>query len=619
MQPKETNEKQYLTLIRQALALLDSRDRFLVFSAIIIFTLLNLLDLAGVLLIGLVVSLATQSVIGNPVPSALERIFQALGASDLRVQSIVAILATLAAALLVLKTILNLLFAQRFNFFLANREARITTRLFNSLFKSGLDEIKSKNLSEYQHALTLGSSQAITTLIGSSISFLSELFLQLILAITLLVYSPSLFLITTVYFSLIAIIVSKLLGNRAQEISRLQAEMQKDSSAIIYNMIGGFREIRSSGKMNYFVSEFKDSKYLNAKLGTKHAMLGQYSKYIFEIAAVLAAILFAGYSFFTLTAIEAVSSLAIFLAASSRIAPSVLRLQLIVIQIRGALGASKIFLSLCNKYLVSVHGLNGRSDDENFDISSLGKFEKNRLIQIENIHFKYKGGKRFILKGLNLDIELNSQCAIVGSSGAGKSTLVDLLLGILEPQKGIITIAGLSPRNFISQFPGQIQYVPQDIHLFGKSYAENVALGEIKEDISVYQVKRCLNAVGLLEEIKGKENGIWGELNDRGTNLSGGQRQRLGIARALYTNPKILILDEATSSLDAVSESQIIAILEKLKQNLTVVVIAHRLSTVINSDKVVYLDDGRITAIGSFKEVRKHVAVFDKQAKLMGL
>ncbi|NBP65108.1 MAG: ABC transporter ATP-binding protein, partial [Bacteroidetes bacterium] len=155
-------------------------------------------------------------------------------------------------------------------------EAQITSLLFSRLFLEGLDELRSRNIAEYQHSLTLGSTQAITTLLGSSISLISELFLQITLAIGLFLYSPSLFLITTLYFSILAISMSKYLGKKAQAISRRQANSQTDSTSIIYNMIAGFREIRSSGKSKFFVKQFRDSKLLGAKLTTEHIMLGQH-------------------------------------------------------------------------------------------------------------------------------------------------------------------------------------------------------------------------------------------------------------------------------------------------------------------------------------------------------
>lgn len=619
MKQGKSKEVKKIEVIRHVLGLLDARDKIIISCATFFFSFLSLLDLTGILLIGLVVTIATQDIIGNPIPLSVLNFLEFMGLSNLEVDIIVAIFATASASLLVLKTVLNIIFTKRFGFFLANREAKISTLLLENLFKKELDKIRSKTLSEYQHALTLGSSQAITTMIGSTIALLSELTLQILLAVTLVYYSPVLFLITTIYFSLIAIIVSKFLGRESQKISFLQAKVHTDSSAIIYNMVGGFREIHSAGKMHYFVSQFRDAKFLNAKLATQHAMLGQYSKYIFEIASVIALLIFSAFSFFTLTAIEAASSLAIFVAASSRIAPSILRVQLILIQLRGALGASRVFLDMCNEFLVSSKILGDStlavSQDKLHEFSGKGK----RLIEISDVYFKYILGKRKVINGVSFEILRNKQYAIVGSSGAGKSTLVDLILGILEPQRGRITINGQPPNEFILNFPGQIQYVPQDIHLFGSSYAENVALGVPMENINIKQVERCLRAVGLFEEIRGKEDGIWGTLSDRGTNLSGGQRQRLGIARALYTNPEVLILDEATSALDSISENQIISIIEKLKSDLTLIVIAHRLSTISHSDHIMYIEKGRISASGTFEEVKSKVKVFKKQAKLMRL
>jgi ABC-type multidrug transport system fused ATPase/permease subunit len=207
----------------------------------------------------------------------------------------------------------------------------------------------------------------------------------------------------------------------------------------------------------------------------------------------------------------------------------------------------------------------------------------------------------------------------VGPSGAGKTTLVDILLGVLQADKGEAIISGLKPLEAISKWPGAIAYVPQDVALSNGTFRENLTMGY---PINLAPDELCWHAlrVAQLESfVRDLPLGLDQPIGERGTNLSGGQRQRLGIARAMLTKPKLLVLDEATSALDGQTELDISNAINDLKGIVTVVMIAHRLSTVRNSDQVIYMDNGKIVAEGKFEEVRKSVPDFDHQAQLMGL
>jgi ABC-type multidrug transport system fused ATPase/permease subunit len=187
------------------------------------------------------------------------------------------------------------------------------------------------------------------------------------------------------------------------------------------------------------------------------------------------------------------------------------------------------------------------------------------------------------------------------------------------PSEGVIKISGLSSSEAISKWPGAIAYVPQDINISNGTIAYNVGLGYQLSEISESEIWSALETAQLADFVRNLPLGLQTPVGDRGSKLSGGQRQRLGIARALLSNPKLLVLDEATSALDGKSELDVSDAINALKGSMSVVLIAHRLSTVRNADLVVYLDKGRLVTSGSFDEVRKRVPDFDHQAKLMGI
>jgi ABC-type multidrug transport system fused ATPase/permease subunit len=207
----------------------------------------------------------------------------------------------------------------------------------------------------------------------------------------------------------------------------------------------------------------------------------------------------------------------------------------------------------------------------------------------------------------------------VGPSGAGKTTLIDLFLGILHPDEGEILISGLSPRDAITSWPGAISYVPQDVSIVSGTIRENICMGY--PNLIEYEslIVNSLEGANLSHFNVHSNYGLEFQVGERGSNLSGGERQRIGIARALFTRPKLLVLDEATSSLDGAAEAVISKSIQKLRGSTTVVMIAHRLSSIRDADVVVYLEAGEVKAQGTFEEVRQLIPKFDSQAKSMGL
>jgi ABC-type multidrug transport system fused ATPase/permease subunit len=310
---------------------------------------------------------------------------------------------------------------------------------------------------------------------------------------------------------------------------------------------------------------------------------------------------------------HAIGTLAIFLAAGSRIAPAVLRLQQGAVTIRANSGAASATLDLMSE----LRGATGtKLVSDTLALEHTGFIPD---IRISNVSFTYPGANTPAVSGIELDILEGQFIAIVGPSGSGKTTLVDLLLGVLEPSAGKILISGINPVDAVSKWPGAISYVAQDITIANGTIRENITLGFPSNAASDSLINETLQKSHLMEFVDKLNGGMNTHVGERGGLLSGGQRQRLGIARAMLTRPKLLVLDEATSSLDGATEFDISDSLFSLRGSTTVIMIAHRLSTVIKADLVVYLNQGSIGAKGTFKEVRDAVPDFDLQAKLMGI
>ena len=239
-------------------------------------------------------------------------------------------------------------------------------------------------------------------------------------------------------------------------------------------------------------------------------------------------------------------------------------------------------------------------------------------LDLQDVAFTFPGSDRPAVRGVDLSIPMGATVGIAGASGAGKSTLIDLLLGLLTPTQGSIKIDGLPLEDVMAAWRTHVGYVPQEVTLFDGTVAQNIAL-TWGDDLDLARVEQAARRAQLWDVIEQRADGLSSRVGERGLTLSGGQRQRLGIARALYSDPLILVLDEATSALDTKTEADVADAIRDLRGDVTVIAVAHRLSTIRDSDIVLFMHDGTVTAQGTFDEVVAASAEFAAQARLAGL
>lgn len=613
MRPRHWTVADLFSLFRRCLNLLSYRDRrFVGVYALLQFTLV-LLDLLGLLLIGAIAAIATSSIQGTDLPNVVKTFLDILAFEESSPQVAAAILGLAAALLLIMKSFLSYYLGLRSYAFLARREASISESLAKRIFNQEITGLNRFTTPQYQHALTNGCSSVMGGVIGQSLALLAEVVLQITMLVTLFLFSPFLTIVSLTFFLGLFLLLNKFQGDKARKWGQGMTNADVDSTRLVADAIGSYREILVSGRRSFFINQIRDSREKAAKYLVLKTMLTQFSKYAFEMSIIVSGLAISAYAFLTKPAIQAASLVVIFITATTRIAPSILKLQQGILQLRGAAGATELFFEIHD----SVADIN-HYGDEVLGLQTY-TFHPKQGITLSDVSFSYPKSHNRALSRISLKIPANSSFAIVGPSGSGKSTLVDLILGVIRPQEGSLDIFGVEPKNMQSDEPGKIAYVPQSVYLTSGSILENVGLGINREKIDESRVWNVLERVRLDLWAKGLSHGIHSSVGERGSQLSGGQKQRLGIARALYQDPIMLVLDEATSSLDAESEHEISASIESLKQKITTIIIAHRLSTVINCDQVVYLNEGKIISQGTFTELRRAVPDFDRQANLMGI
>lgn len=350
--------------------------------------------------------------------------------------------------------------------------------------------------------------------------------------------------------------------------------------------LGGIKEIKVLNREKSFIRQYDENFSRYVRVLRLNRLIGVVPKYIIEMVCMtglLLAIIFK-ILFGQKDLLDFVPQLAVFAVAAFRLLPSVGKIN----EHLSAVLYAKPSLELIYNDLKEVEDLEVKETprDEEW------KFKDK--IEVKNISYSYPDGETDVIKDASLKIEKGRTVAFVGSSGAGKSTLVDILLGLLKPKYGKIYADDMNIFKNLSTWQKEIGYIPQSIYLSDDTIRNNVAFGVDKDDIDEQAVIKALKQAQLYEFVEGLPDGLDTFVGDRGVRLSGGQRQRIGIARALYHNPEILVLDEATSALDSDTETAVMEAIDSLKGQKTILIIAHRLTTLRNADVVFEVTDGKV-------------------------
>jgi ABC-type multidrug transport system fused ATPase/permease subunit len=574
---------------------------------------LSILDLIGVTLIGVIGALTINGVRSQAPAGKVGSLLAYLGLGGFTFQTQTVILASIAVILLVTRTSLSVIITRRTLFFLSRRSAEISSRLIAQVMAQPLSTLNRFNSQYIHYTLTTGTSSLTLGVFGNIVSISSDMALIMVLGLGIAIIDPLTAALTISIFGSILVYLYYKTNQKTQKISKRYSEMSIRDSEGLLELVAGYREAFIRNRRGYFVDKANQIKWEIADSSAELAWMPNISKYVVEIAFTLGTMVVAALQFVANDSAHAVGSLTLFLAAGTRITPALLRVQQNLVSLNGKIVLAKPTMDL---FSMTDPNLKLPKYVSNIDTEHVG-FEAN--IVISGASFRYPSREFNTLTSINLQINPGETIAVVGPSGAGKSTLIDLILGIYLPSQGSITLAGCTPAESINKWPGAIGYVPQEVVLMSASIAENIASGFDASEVSEKLVNDSIAIAQLGEFVSSLPLGVATQVGERGGNLSGGQRQRVGIARAMFTKPQLLVLDEATSSLDGQTESEISEAIQGLKGKVTLILIAHRLSTVQKADRVIYLKDGEIVAQGSFDEVRKSVPDFNKQAQLMGL
>lgn len=417
-------------------------------------------------------------------------------------------------------------------------------------------------------------------LLNNAIAYFTEIVVSVVLGITVMMLSPEISagLIVILLFEviIIAVIIKPLIKRYGSAYRKELASANK----WILQSINGIKSIKVSNTQGFFQEKYRKHANRMVDAERKNLTMGSIPKLIIEALTISCFLIF-----MLLIVLRGADlsdmfpAISAFAVAAMRLLPSVNKISTTINQVPFLEGS-------LDNIIAHLYSENEESRDtvQENEVQRITQFEEK--IELKEVTFSYPRTKRKILDKASICINAGQSIGIVGSSGAGKTTLVDIVLGLLEPQEGSVEVDGIDIKEDMEGWRKQLAYIPQNIFLMDSTIKENVAFGIDKSEIDDEKVWDALRSAHLDELVKGWEKGLDTEIGEGGIRLSGGQRQRVGIARALYSSPKILFFDEATSALDNETEREVMSAIDELKGKRTIIIVAHRLTTIEKCDSV---------------------------------
>jgi ATP-binding cassette subfamily C protein len=574
----------------------------------------NFFDLVGTALMAILVGYVVGVVGGNPQIDLILPIINLFNLENLSIRSQVLALGLITLSVFVLKPLIVMPVSKFISFGIHRQGANLTNNLLNKFSNLPLSSVRKWSSPEVNYA-TVSGIPTVLSLLWTGISLIADSALILMFFVALFISNTFVTLGLLVYVILLFGLLSWINGNRISTAGSKAGKASSDSTKSVLELLSMFRELFVSNRLAFQVSNLRKARLEQGEATAMVEWLAQLPRYVIDTALILGIVVVAvGQSGAPSISIAA-SSTALFLTAALRILPTIAPIQ-------GSINSIKNMKGLTER----VHNFSRFVDSEIIDRNHYLNTLKNShssnnqfVIAVNNLSLSYLTTEKPAITDINFQIKSGSTLAIIGASGSGKTTLADCLLGLLEPTSGKVEIDGTSPEIYRTINSGSVAYVSQDVALIDGSIRQNVAFALPDSEINDTKIYSALKRAHIDEFVRSLPQNLDTVVGERGTRLSGGQRQRIGIARALYSDPKILVLDEATSALDAETEAAITGMLKELHGQVTIISIAHRLSTVIHSDLVLFLRDGKLAGSGKFEDLIQQHPDLAHQAELLGI
>jgi ABC-type multidrug transport system fused ATPase/permease subunit len=481
----------------------------------------------------------------------------------------------------------------------AQQEVQLGSDGYARINNLGWDRRQSVSAVDLYSSVDRGPFSLVQGVMISVVSIITELISGLVILMAILFMQPLTAVVALLYFVIVALIQHRVLSVASQSagervIRATQETYQKLSDA---NSIAKLLAISPSRS---FEESLNSTRAELAYARASSSFLALLPRYFMESVLAVGFLVVSGSAYIAGGSAAAAAALTVFAAAGFRLLPIVNRIQGLTLLVFSLEPTAKLTFLTETLFPETIEPEPSTAHPSNV--------ESEILVSLQGVSYRYPSATQFAVKDLSIELKAGLQYAVVGPSGAGKTTLVDICLGLLTPQQGKVVKSKQSTETNVS-------YVPQETNLISGTLFSNVALEWNESEISETKVREAIHAAqidGLLTD----EDSIESLLGDGAASVSGGQKQRIGLARALYRNPGFLVLDEATSALDSETERAVMDSVDRLRGKATVLIVAHRLSTVKDVDQVIYMEDGNIQGVGTFLELKESIPGFARQIEL---
>ena len=514
-------------------------------------------------------------------------------------------LVALVVGLFIVKDLAMMAFQWWQTGFVARERVRLSVRIFRAVMNSPFADFRRRSTGEVFRTMTAAVGAMFSSVVNGLITLVSGGLTVLAIVTALLITTPLQAVVALGYFGAASFLYVRLVRPRVSRAGELMMSGSVESTIAGLQGLNGFKETKLRRSSEYFIGRFERGLTATERASREGNYYGGVTKYLLEILFILGVGIVLVMSFTTGSGGAAIGSLALFVAAGFRLLPNISMLV-------GAINGFR----LGREPLAIVHA---ELESLDFDEKAVARAEHIPFageICLDGVRFAYPGSDREVVRGVDLTIPFGSSIAFVGGSGAGKTTLVDIVLGLLTPTEGEIRVDGRSIEGDLAGWQRNVAMVAQDVFLTEESVRQNILFDVPATEADEGRLASAVERAQLGDVVEQLPEGLETSAGEWGSRLSGGQRQRVGIARALYLDPRLLVLDEATSALDNETERRITEAVSGLAGEVTVIVVAHRLSTIKNVDTVVFLQEGRIAGSGTFAELQQSNADFAHLVRL---
>jgi len=577
--------------------------------------MLSFLDLLGILGIGY---LATSAAVFLTTGSDPDRIIEFSGfvLPAINAQTLPFAM-TIILLLFLGKALASIILSRQAALHIAKIEARASRRIAEIQLGRDISSARQNSREEVMFAVSNSAPAAFNTVLNSVSTIITETSLFLTVCLGFLLIDAIATLAALIYFAIIAFTMQVFVGSLMSREAKISTDETVKANSAISDLIAVFRELLVLGKRDRYLDLIYKSRLLAAESSAKMYFLGGMPRYIIESALLLGLAVFLISQALNGDLVDSAATIGVFLSGGFRLTAALLPLQNSLLTLKSIVPPASI-----------AHEVLGREEPRHIENQSPVKKDGKPdsivepvYLEFQNVSLKYDKSTSEAISDVSFSVQPGMQLALMGASGSGKSTIADLICGVLSPSKGnVLAYSKKQNTDNMGEIP-KISYVPQRPGLVAGTVLDNIALADEPQEADRERALSALNSANLKPFIESLPKGLDTPIGKLQDGFSGGQIQRLGLARALYSNPGLLVLDEATSSLDAESEEEIRKAVQSLRGKVTVILIAHRLNTIQHADEVLFLDSGRIADSGKFNElvernpeVKRLVALMSIQA-----